>query len=92
MVDLRGVGQEELDSDWTPEAVEPLARMLSDLGDSVEETCALVEEAKGNVVGIRNDSALRYEVPPAVWQAGVGISQWVASVHDSLANAARNEV
>jgi hypothetical protein len=84
VVDLRKVSQETLDGDWTADAVEPLAKLKSDIGDSVEDTCSLVEEAKNNDVGIRNDAALRYEVPYLVWQSGVSISQWITGVYDKL--------
>lgn len=58
--------------------VEPLALMLSDIGQRVYDTCVLVRQARENAVGIRNDSALRYEVPVETWQAGKPIAEWVA--------------
>src|SRR5688572_9674524 len=85
VVDLRSVSQDTLDGQWTAEAVEPLAKLVSDIGDSIEGTYSLVEEAKHNDVGIRNDAALRYEVPSSVWQSGVSISQWITEVYEKLA-------
>ena len=63
VVDLRGLREEELDSEWTAQRVEPLARLVPDVGDKVEETYALVETAATAQVAIRNEGALRYEVP-----------------------------
>lgn len=85
VVDLRELTDADLDNEWTASRVEPLAKIVSNIGDKVEETCLLVEEAKSNSVGIRNDSALRYEVPVSVWEAGSSISQWVAVVSERLA-------
>jgi hypothetical protein len=82
VVDLRNATDEDLDADWTASKVERLARIIY-VGDKVEKTCLLVEEAKYNSVGIRNDSALRYEVPVSVWETGATISQWIASLNKS---------
>ena len=38
------------------------------IGGSVEETYRRVEIARTLGVGIRNESALRYEVPPKIWE------------------------
>jgi hypothetical protein len=80
VVDLRGCSPNELDQDnWDPERVEQLARIVSDIGLRVEETCDLVQAARTTEVGIRNESSLRYEVPMDVWQAGSTISDWVSA-------------
>ena len=31
-------------------------------------------------VGIRNEKVLRYSVPPSVWENGLRLEEWVASV------------
>lgn len=80
VVDLRGLREEELDSEWTAQRVEPLARLVPDVGDKVEETYALVETAATAQVAIRNEGALRYEVPLPIWESGKSIAEWVASI------------
>jgi hypothetical protein len=80
VVDLRGCSAEELDKEWTAARVEPLARIMPDIGGKVRETCLFVELARDNDVGIRNESALRYEVPLSVWEGGMSIGDWVRSL------------
>ncbi|OYV72934.1 MAG: hypothetical protein B7Z74_04720 [Deltaproteobacteria bacterium 21-66-5] len=79
-VDLRGLSEEDLDSEWTAARVEPLARVVPDIGKKVETTCLLVDAATVSPVAIRNEGALRYEVPVAVWASGISIAGWVASL------------
>ena len=83
VVDLRELSEEELDADWTAERVEPLAKIVPDIGDKVEQTWLLVEAAANSSVAIRNEGALRYEAPLAVWEAGIAIEHWVRCIHDS---------
>ena len=83
VVDLRHFSDEDLDAGWTAARVESLARLIPDIGNNVEETCSLVEAAKTRSVGIRNESALRYEVPVSVWESGVSIKSWVESISNS---------
>lgn len=80
VVDLRDLDDERLDADWTGADVEPLASMLGDIGERVFDTCVLVRRARESAVGIRNEAALRYEVPARAWEAGVSISEWVAAI------------
>ena len=84
VVDLRGLANDELDRDWTGDRVEALAKLVPDIGAKVGETREWVEAARTNEVGIRNESALRYEVPPDTWDSGVTIDAWVKSVRRSL--------
>jgi hypothetical protein len=77
VVDLRNLSDEELDGDWTAEKVEPLAKLVPNIGMSVQETCELVETAQTNSVAIRNASALRYEVPTSIWEGALSIEDWV---------------
>jgi hypothetical protein len=83
VVDLRDVPEEELDGEWTAERIEELAIISFDLGSSVKETCELVETARTNDVAIRNDAALRYEVPVSIWEDGVSITKWVEMIRQS---------
>ena len=84
VVDLRNLSTDELDEAWTAARVEPLAKIVPDIGGKVEETCQLVEAARTSPIGIRNDSALRYEVPFSVWDQGVSISEWVSKISEFL--------
>jgi hypothetical protein len=77
VVDLRGVSAERLEGDWTPADVEPRARIIGQVGSLTQESRSLVEQAKVCEVGIRNESALRYGVPTAVWQGGMKIATWI---------------
>ena len=70
VVDLRDVPEEQLDGEWTTERIEELAKINSDIGYGVKETCELVETARTNDIAIRNDAALRYEVPVSMWEEG----------------------
>lgn len=80
VIDLRQNLVINLDQDWTADAVEPLARLVPDIGSTVEETYNWVEMATTLEVGIRNESALRYEVSPQIWESGMSISDWVKSI------------
>jgi hypothetical protein len=80
VVDLRGLKEEELGAEWTAVRVTSLARIVPEIGGQAEETHRLVEVARTNLVGIRNDSALRYEVPAAVWESGLSIDTWVGAL------------
>ena len=82
VVDLREIDEERLDADWTGADVAPLASMFDDIGGRVHDTCVLVNRARASDVGIRNESALRYEVPVEVWDVGTSIADWVAAVSD----------
>jgi hypothetical protein len=83
VVDLRDVPAEELDGEWTTERIEELAKISCEIGASVQETCELVETARTNDVAIRNDAALRYEVPVSIWEAGTSITDWVDTIRQT---------
>jgi hypothetical protein len=83
VVDLREVAEEELDGEWTMERIEELANISSDIGASVKETCELIEIARTNDVAIRNDAALRYEVPQSIWESGISITEWVEMIRQA---------
>lgn len=80
VVDLRGLERDKIDGDWTPEDVELRARIVVQVGSLTGESHDLVEQAKGCKVGIRNDAALRYGVPVAIWQSGSALAEWVDSL------------
>lgn len=77
VIDLRAVPDERLDETWTPEDVIPLAHVVAGIGEHVQSTWSLVEEARSEEVGIRNERALRYAVPPSVWEHGCSIADWI---------------
>ena len=80
VVDLRSFEYEDLAGDWSASTVEPLARIVPDIGSRVEGTYSLVEAARTRSIAVRNESALRYEVPSSVWEAGISIDEWVSTV------------
>ena len=83
VVDLRDEAVERT-SDWTADRVEPLAKLVADIGGRVEETYHQVESARALDVSIRNESALRYEVSPQIWETGVSIADWVEAIRTTL--------
>ena len=84
VVDLRNINDEELDAEWSASTVEPLAKIVSDIGSRIEGTYSLVETARARPIAVRNESALRYEVPSNVWEAGISIGQWVSQVRGNV--------
>lgn len=81
VVDLRAVPPDDLDGDGLDvEGVEALAKMVPDVGSRVAQAYSSVTSARQAVVPIRNEGALRYEVLPGLWEAGVSISDWVQSI------------
>ena len=84
VVDLRQVSNADLERKWTADHVEPLTKLVSDIGGRVGETYEWVEVATTLDVGIRNESALRYEVPPEIWESGMSITTWVKAIRSAL--------
>jgi hypothetical protein len=84
VVDLRGMPLEELDRTWTPQDVEPRAKILAGVGSKVATPHGLVEAASTSEVRVRNESALRYAVSDELWFAGISISAWVEGIRASL--------
>lgn len=80
VVDLRQVADGDLERHWDADRVEPLAKLIPDIGGRVEETYSWVDLARTLDVSIRNESALRYEVPPHIWESGVSIATWVRAI------------
>jgi hypothetical protein len=80
VVDLRDLRAEGLDQEWSEIDIASRIVMLSYVGNQVLDTYQLVQLARQSDVGIRNEGALRYEVPPHIWETGVGLSEWVASI------------
>ena len=81
VVDLRQVPEVDLArEEWTAEYVDPLAYLVSDIGSRAGKTYNWVDEAISFDVGIRNESALRYEVPPRIWESGMSIGDWVKAI------------
>ena len=76
VVDLRDVPGERLDEEWSAADVEPLAVIVTDIGNEIAKTWKHVERARECDIAIRNEEALRYEVPVAVWEHGFSITDW----------------
>jgi hypothetical protein len=79
VVDMRNVPESRLVEPWTPDEVAPLTRLVSNVGESVQATWMLVDEARSSVVPIRNEAALRFAVPVDIWEGGVLLSDWVSA-------------
>ena len=80
VVDLRSFEDEDLAIEWSASVVEPLAKIVPDIGSRVEGTYSLVEDATSRSIAVRNESALRYEVPSEVWESGISIAEWVSDI------------
>jgi hypothetical protein len=85
VIDLCDVSEEELIGSWTSDRIEELARISPNIGESVKETCELVEIARKNSVPICNDAVLRDEVPVSTWRSGTSITEWVRKIRKSKA-------
>ena len=84
VVDLRQVMDEDLELDWTAERVEALATLVPNIGGTVGQTYGRIESATTLDVSIRNESALRYEVSPEIWESGTSIDGWVQSIENAV--------
>ena len=80
VVDLRSFEDEDLAIEWSASVVEPLAKIVPDIGSRVKGTYSLVEDATSRSIAVRNESALRYEVPSEVWESGISIAEWVSDI------------
>ncbi|OLE52857.1 MAG: hypothetical protein AUG51_16060 [Acidobacteria bacterium 13_1_20CM_3_53_8] len=80
VVDLRNVSEIDLDRDWTAQRVEPLMRLLPDIGLYMQDPTGFIEAARNCEVGIRNDAALRYGVPAKVWGKGISLNDWLSNL------------
>jgi len=80
VVDLRGITPERMGADWNVEDVDSRAKIFRNIGMLTQQPSGLVDEARQCSVGIRNDNALRYGVPAAIWEKGLSISEWIAQL------------
>jgi len=80
VVDLRSFRDEGIAGQWSASIVEPLAKILPDIGTRVAPTYSLVEDAASRSIAVRNESALRYEVPSEVWESGISIAEWLSTI------------
>ena len=84
VIDLRAIPEDELDRVWAADEIENLSHVVTNIGTYTIETTELIETAKGNEVGIRNESALRYGVPTAIWNIPFSLQDWVESIVEIL--------
>jgi len=80
VIDLRAIPEDELDQVWSIADIEALSHVVTNIGTYTIETTELIETAKGNEVGIRNEMALRYGVPTAIWEISFSLKNWVDSI------------
>ena len=87
VVDLRSLPSDRLSEPWEADDIEPLACIVTKIGKLVRDTRMLVERAQESEIAIRNESALRYAVPPSIWEAGITIQEWVAQIAPHLSRS-----
>ena len=86
VVDLRSMKNGQLPDTWSASIVEPLAKIVPDIGTRIRGTYSLVETARNRAIAVRNDAALRYEVPSVVWETGKSIGEWVSTIKTNNAS------
>ena len=84
VVDLRSMKNGQLPDTWSASMVEPLAKIATDIGYRIKGTYSLVETARNSEIAVRNEAALRYQVPSAVWETGITIDEWVSSIKKNI--------
>ena len=80
VVDLRSMKNGQLPDIWSASMVEPLAKIVTDIGHRIKGTYSLVETARKSEIAVRNEAALRYQVPSTVWETGITIDKWVSTI------------
>ena len=86
VVDLRSMQNGQLPDTWSASMVEPLAKIVPDIGSRIKGTYSLVENASKREIAVRNETALRYEVPSVVWGTGKSIGEWVSTIKTNNAS------
>ena len=80
VVDLRSMKNGQLPDTWSASIVESLTKIVPDIGTRIRGTYSLVETARNSEIAVRNEAALRYQVPSAVWETGITIDEWVSTI------------
>lgn len=82
VVDLRG---EQVKADWEPGDVKHHARLVTGIGDNMEEIYPEVMNLADTdkPVHLRNESELRYGVSATVWEQGISIDEWVEALRST---------
>ena len=66
--------------DWSLEGVSDRCKLTFGRDIPAGETLSFVENAESSDVPIRNTAALRYAIPPELWEDGIEIDEWVETV------------
>jgi hypothetical protein len=77
VVDLRDFDGDIHQVDWETAEVSDHCKLISGEELPIDKTLALVRSAEGGDVPIRNAGALRYAVPPELWESGLDVDEWV---------------
>ena len=77
VVDLRDFDGDVHQVDWTAEDVSGLCKFTFGRDIPAGETLSFIHHAQSSDVPIRNTAALRYAVPPELWEQGLEIDEWV---------------
>jgi hypothetical protein len=79
VVDLRNFDGDVHQVDWAAEDVSGRCKFMFGRDIPAGETLSFIQHAESSDVPIRNTTALRYAVPPDLWEQGQDIDDWVAS-------------
>ena len=77
VVDLRDFDGDVHQVDWSVEDVSGRCKLTFGRDIPAAETLSFVHNAESSDVPIRNTTALRYAVPPELWEEGLDIDGWV---------------
>lgn len=77
VVDLRDFDGDVHQVDWSAEDVSGRCKLTVGRDIPAAATLSFVENAENSDVPIRNTTALRYAVPPELWEEGLDIDEWV---------------
>lgn len=77
VVDLRTFQGEVDDVNWAEADIGSWCRLVTGSAMPINETLALIHDAEGTDVPIRNIGALRYGVGVALWEEGLTLEGWV---------------
>lgn len=84
VVDLRNFEGDVHQVDWETADISDRCKLISGEELPIDKTLTLVRSAEGGDVPIRNAGALRYAVPPELWESGLDIDGWVQEAFSRL--------
>jgi hypothetical protein len=88
VVDLRDFEGDVHQVDWTGADITDRCRFVAGQDLPIDETLALVQDAEGSEVPIRNATALRYAIGSDMWNDSLGLEEWVQKAFGPDSSAA----